>query len=473
MLPDALFLDEAIANLDAMDVELGRLDADVDPEAVHSVFRRAHSVKGGAAAFGLDAVADLMHRVESVLDVVRKAGIPPDRPTINLLCEAVCSARQMLAQDAPADAPAMQKLLDRLRERARDSDAPLGGRLRRIAIRSSETDVVSAAVTGLFSDIAGLGELLSVERRNAEEQVFTVRAVVGDQELLDLLAMHVDPCHVTIRAPSKPAAAKLAPREQVGAPVVVGASVRVDAAELRRLVQLARSLAGDAGSGEHAAIRVGAPDMAGLSEPVMGQWKGAAGALRQGLENLASAPLSTAFGRLPMLIQRLSERLNKRFSLSVHGDETRVDQVILQRLADPLMHLVRNACDHGIELPQQRLAMGKPADGRIDVSAWMESGWLRISVRDDGAGLSRENVSQAARLRGISVPCGLDDHDVWQLIFAPGLSTVASTNDVSGRGVGMDVVRRQIVAMGGEVSITSSADKGACVTMAIPLDDVY
>lgn len=472
MLPDAIFLDEAIANLDAIDAELCRVDAFDSPDSVHAMFRQAHSVKGGAAAFGLDAVADLLHLIESVLDVPRQSGNPPELGTADLLREAVDAARHMLVDGGFPPAPAvLQELAVRLRDRALVPAASQGSRLRRITVRSSESDIVSAAVVGFFNDIAGLGELVSSDAGVSDERIFVVRTAVCDQELLDLLAMHVERRHVTFDVPTSLPSAKPAMAEPSVGLDAIGGMVRVHATELRRLVLIARRLTeGDVtpdGAAGHPGGSVGAQS-AGLE---IAQWQCDARALREGLEKLASAPVSTVFSRIAPLLRRLSVRLNKQFVLSVRGDDLQMDRALLQRLADPLTHLVRNACDHGIELPAQRLSVGKPTQGHIEVSAWREPGLVRMSVRDDGAGLSREKVLQAALVRAVPVPVGLDDQGVWQLVFEQGLTTVASVSDVSGRGVGMDVVRRQVVALGGDVSITSCAGQGACVTMSIPVDE--
>lgn len=478
MQPDSLFLDEAFASLDAMDRDVGRFD--VDPEAVNAVFRRAHSVKGGAAAFGLEAVAELMHQVESVLDGIRKSGVAPDRATADLLREAVGAARELLAGGSPSQVPQMQALMQRLRRHEDDAGGFGAGRVRRIVVRSPETDVVSAAVTGLFADIAGLGELLSVENVNGDEQVFTVRTAAGDGELRDLLAMHMDLRCVTIGgatgatgvtgSPAGAPAAMASPAaESRNMPATMRESVRVDAGELRRLVQLARELAQDIGGHAEGARGRDGSGEGDKGKAGVGHWRSAAGHLHQGLESLASAPMSMVFEHVSAQIRRLSERLGKPFTLEVQGEEVRIDRLVVQRLSDPLMHLVRNACDHGIERSDQRLALGKPAQGRIAISAWIEDGWLRIAVRDDGQGLSREQVMQAARQRGVPVSADWEDDKVWPLVFAPGLTTASGVSEVSGRGVGMDAVRRQIVALGGDVVIASVAGQGACVTMAIPL----
>lgn len=461
MLPDANFLDEAIANLDAMDATLVELGAVADPSAVHALFRHAHSIKGGAAAFGLEAVAGLMHAIESVLDVSRTSGVAPDGATSELLRDAVDTARHMLADDVVWDNALAQDVAERLHQRAQAPPTHLDCALRCITIHSAETDRVSAAVIALFSDIVGLGELLSVDRSASGEQLFVVRTVARDHELLDLLAMHVERCNVSIAAvPVRPVVRNAIASDGISARGAPGATVRVDANALRRLVLLARRL-----------TRAGVVLEVSRVHAEPSRWQQDLGALCQGVEDLGYAPVASLFGRIPPLLLRLSGQLNKQFELTVTGEDVRIDRAVLQGLADPLMHLVRNACDHGIELSAQRMAAGKPPAGKIDLSAWREPDRIRISVRDDGAGLSRDKVLRAAHARAIALPADLDDHAVWQLVFVPGLSTAHSLSQVSGRGVGMDAVRRQVASIGGDVSITSSAGKGVCVTMSIPVDD--
>lgn len=462
MLPDAIFLDEAIANLDAMDATLADFGSSDHLDAVHALFRHAHSIKGGASAFGLEAVVEIMHSIESSLDVARTSGVRPDSFTVGLLRDAVDAARHLLAGDGACDRSLAHDIAAQLRRRSHRPLAPRGGNLRRITIRSAETDVVSAAVIGFFTDIAGLGELLSVDSGAGGEQVFVVRTMVRDDELVDLLAMHVERANVLIAAvPDDPVFGKAIASGRVAGEGTDGASVRIDVDALQRLVLLARKLSrahaasGASGKGEERA-----------------RWQKDLDVLCRGLEDLGRAPVSMLFGRIPQLLSRLSGQLGKQFELSVTGDDIRVDRAVLQRLADPLMHLVRNACDHGIEMAAQRMAAGKARAGQIGLSAWHEPGWVRISVRDDGAGLSREKLLNAARARAIPLPVGVDDQAVWQLVFAPGLSTAHTLSEVSGRGVGMDAVRRQVASIGGAVSITSSAGKGVCVTMSIPVDDM-
>ena len=471
MSPDALFLDEALANLDAIERALRHGDfACPDPEAVHALFRHAHSVKGGAAAFGLDVLAELMHLTESLIDPWRAPGAVPDMEGVALVHRATQAARLLLSDQGPAADSVAQDMLTRLRDCVPLPAAAtkLRSRLRRIAVRATDAQMVSAAVSALFADVAGLGELKTLSTDDAGQQILIVRTTCDDQELIDLLAMYVDRKSVTVGPTETPSALQppIVPAAMVS---LEPASVRVDAGQLRRLSQLARALMHDCQRHNQQVRAADAGTAAPQSPLADGSWQRDAERLAAGLDALCYAPASTLFDRIPPLLTQLAGQLHKRFELVVVGGDLAVERVAMPTLIDPLVHLVRNACDHGIELPARRAEVGKPPAGRIEVSAWHEPGWLRIAVRDDGAGLSRDNVLRAARDRAIPVSDCLDDQAIWQLVFAPGLTTVSAVSEVSGRGVGMDVVRRKIAAMGGTATVESTAGVGTCVTMSIPI----
>ncbi|MBI3525192.1 MAG: chemotaxis protein CheA [Betaproteobacteria bacterium] len=191
--------------------------------------------------------------------------------------------------------------------------------------------------------------------------------------------------------------------------------------------------------------------------------------LQETVMSIRMMPISFVFSRFPRVVRDLASKLNKKVELVTLGEGTELDKGLIEKIADPLTHLVRNSLDHGIELPAQRIAAGKPAHGTITLQAAHQGGNVVISVIDDGAGLNRERILAKAREKGIPVTDTMPDGEVWQLIFAPGFSTADVVTDVSGRGVGMDVVRRNILAMGGQVDIDSSAGWGSRITIRLPL----
>jgi two-component system chemotaxis sensor kinase CheA len=180
-------------------------------------------------------------------------------------------------------------------------------------------------------------------------------------------------------------------------------------------------------------------------------------------------PMSTVFSRFPRMLRDLATKLGKKVEFVTKGEATELDKGLVEKITDPLTHLVRNSCDHGIELPAERLAKGKPEHGTITLAASHQGGSILIEVRDDGKGLSREKLLTKARESGIDAPDSMTDADVWSLIFAPGFSTAEIVTDVSGRGVGMDVVKKNITAMGGTVEIDSAEGYGMSVKVRLPL----
>jgi two-component system, chemotaxis family, sensor kinase CheA len=191
--------------------------------------------------------------------------------------------------------------------------------------------------------------------------------------------------------------------------------------------------------------------------------------LQEAVMSIRMIPMSVVFNRFPRMLRDLAAKLGKRVEMVTQGEATELDKGLVEKITDPLTHLVRNSCDHGIELPADRLARAKPETGTITLIASHQGGSIVIEVRDDGRGLSREKLLKKARERGLHAPDTLTDAEVWNLIFEPGFSTAEQVTDVSGRGVGMDVVKRNITALGGTVEIDSAEGYGMSVKVRLPL----
>ncbi|MEO8298342.1 MAG: chemotaxis protein CheW [Burkholderiales bacterium] len=191
--------------------------------------------------------------------------------------------------------------------------------------------------------------------------------------------------------------------------------------------------------------------------------------LQESVMSIRMIPMSTVFSRFPRMLRDLAGKLGKKVELVTQGEATELDKGLIEKITDPLTHLVRNSCDHGIELPAERLARGKPETGTLTLAASHQGGSIVIEVRDDGRGLSRDKLLKKARERGIDAPDSMTDQDVWSLIFAPGFSTADQVTDVSGRGVGMDVVKKNITSLGGTVEIDSAEGYGMSVKVRLPL----
>ena len=191
--------------------------------------------------------------------------------------------------------------------------------------------------------------------------------------------------------------------------------------------------------------------------------------LQEAVMSIRMIPMSTVFSRFPRMLRDLANKLGKKVELVTLGEATELDKGLVEKITDPLTHLVRNSCDHGIEMPSDRIAAGKPEVGTITLAASHQGGSIVIEVRDDGKGLSREKLLRKAREKGIDAPDTLTDQEVWNLIFAPGFSTAEEVTDVSGRGVGMDVVKKNITSLGGTVEIDSAEGYGMRVAVRLPL----
>jgi two-component system chemotaxis sensor kinase CheA len=191
--------------------------------------------------------------------------------------------------------------------------------------------------------------------------------------------------------------------------------------------------------------------------------------LQEAVMSIRMIPMSTVFSRFPRMLRDLANKLGKKVELVTQGEATELDKGLVEKITDPLTHLVRNSCDHGVEMPADRIAKGKPEVGTITLAASHQGGSIVIEVRDDGRGLSREKLLRKAREKGIDAPDSMTDAEVWNLIFAPGFSTADQVTDVSGRGVGMDVVKKNIASLGGTVEIDSAEGYGMRVAVRLPL----
>lgn len=511
------FFDEAGENLARLEQLLLALDpAAAGDEPLHAIFRCAHSVKGGAAAFGFDDVADLTHRMESLLDRLRRHELAPSAAMVELLLQAGDALRALLARhrDARGDLPETSDLRARLHALTAPAAAAAPppptsptpapaqppapgaaepGRRQVLMTLGPLPDAhAAAAVAALFAEIPELGHIEALDHADAGDGLrrFRVSTPCSDAELADLCAFHVDPALLRLQplpaasaphtaAPAgtqraseeKPDAARHMPGTKADAPPLPGEKVdtlRVPVDRVDALVNLVGELfitqamlLQDSASLERSAQLRLADTLAALQRQAR-QLQDAAMAMRM-------MPVSVVFGRFPRLLHDLAAKTGKQLALVTQGEATELDKGLIEKITDPLTHLVRNSCDHGIETPAERLACGKPAAGTVTLAASQEGGAVLIEVRDDGRGLSRARLLAKARERGLHAPDSLGDAEVWALIFAPGFSTAETVTEVSGRGVGMDVVQRNVAALGGEIEIDSAAGRGLSVRVRLPL----
>ena len=345
-------------------------------------------------------------------------------------------------------------------------------------------DVVDGVADGVVGGVAD-GQVEALTEELVEEQAEDVADGMADDAAVELGGMQPAPAEAAIDAGSSPrlssagAAGSSAAtpasgerRSQSGrratdAPTEQG-SIRVGVDKVDTIINLVGELIITQSMLEQTASATTPPDQAALVSGIS-QLQRNARDLQEAVMSVRMMPMDYVFSRFPRLIRDLASRLGKQVELVSQGHDTELDKSLIERIIDPLTHLVRNSLDHGIESPSEREASGKSVHGTLTLSARHQGGNIVIEVMDDGAGLDRARILAKARSNGLAVSDGMSDDEVWQLIFAPGFSTAEQVSDVSGRGVGMDVVKRNIQALGGHVELASVTGQGTTTRIVLPL----
>ncbi len=522
----ATFFEESRENLAAM--EAGLLDMESGgggADTIHVVFRAAHSIKGGSATFGFTAIADLTHLLETLLDEARSGKRTLDGVAISALLGSVDALRMLLAAAEHGDAIDQAMLararaeLERLLSGASAAEAapaaaapapttsadPQGWSISFEPERSlflSGNDPLR-----MLRELGQLGELKVACRDDAlppfneldpfEAWLAWDLQLIGNVKrsaIEDTFAWVEDQCTLSIEpladgapaaAPAASAAAALpVPEAQVtsaapaaAAPAAATGGGRHDAGETTIRVAVDKvdaliNLVGELVITQAMLAQRSAELDPGLHEQLLaglGQLDRNTRDLQEAVMSVRMLPVDFAFSRFPRMVRDIASRLGKKVNLKTSGEGTELDKGVIEKIVDPLVHLVRNAIDHGLETTEQRIAAGKPEAGTVTLSAAHQGGHIIIEVGDDGRGLNRERILAKAAERGIPLPENPTDAQVWDLVFAPGFSTAEALTDLSGRGVGMDVVRKNINALGGQVEIRSRQGEGTTVSIRLPL----
>ncbi|MBX3643249.1 MAG: chemotaxis protein CheW [Rubrivivax sp.] len=469
------FFEEAGENLARMEQLLLALDpASADTEELNAIFRCAHSVKGGAAAFGFACVAGLTHQMESLLDRLRRGELAPSAPMIDTLLQAGDTLKLQLARHAGAgdDAPDTAELVARMQALGTAPAAP-GPRQLLLTLGPLQDPTAVAGLVDLFTEIVDLGRIEALDDAADAEGLrrFKVSTACSDAELLDLCSFQVDRALLRLAplpAPEAPAPAPPRPAPRAVAGHAEPATLRVSVDKVDQLINLVGELVITQSMLLQSCASLDAAAQLHLSGG-LSELQRHTHDLQEAAMSIRMIPMSTVFSRFPRMLRDLADKTGKKLELVLEGEAIELDKGMTEKIADPLLHLVRNSCDHGIELPAERLALGKPEAGTVTLAASHQGGTALIEVRDDGRGLSRARLLAKARERGLLAPDSLSDAEVWSLIFAPGFSTAETVTDVSGRGVGMDVVQKNIAALGGTVEIASREGQGMSVRVHLPL----
>jgi two-component system chemotaxis sensor kinase CheA len=502
----AVFFEEADEHLANMEMLLLEIDvAAPDDEAVNAIFRAAHSIKGGAGMFGFADVTALTHEAETLFDRVRKGELPLTREIVDAMLDTGDALKAQLEVHRGEGGPEPEV-------------AALAGRLCALAATAATGAGAAAAGAdegygffetlpadpedyGFFDSAPGAPDLPAAGAattagpgRARADNLEAMFAALPPAEaspaygLFDAAPGNADAAYgffsnqdVSADNPAAApalasgyAAAATAPR--AGTPAKIAKpdkaheahSIRVPVEKVDQLINLVGELvitqamlAQNAVELERTRHQTLLARMADLERNTRD--------LQDSVMSIRMTPIAMVFNRFPRMLRDLATKLGKQVELKMVGEGTELDKGLIEKITDPMTHLVRNSLDHGIEAPQARAAAGKPEAGTITLSAHHRGGNIVIEVADDGAGLNRQRILDKARERGLAVPADPADADVWNLIFEPGFSTAEVVTDVSGRGVGMDVVRRNIAALGGSVEIDSATGLGTRITVRLPL----
>ena len=521
------FFEEAEELLADMERHLLELDVEApDGEQLNAIFRAAHSIKGGAGTFGFDVLQKTTHLFENLLDHTRKGELTLRRDIVDTFLETKDMLNDQLDAYRNGDEPdqaAFERICQTLQKLALEEiGSGLGGEDAKgpAQVPVSDRPAVAPAPTDGVEDVSGclvvallglseenrellveeLGQLGEVKARGGDEARYEVllATTASPDDIEAVMCFIIEPDEVEVtRAESgtdphstagAPAASvpeaesgeasgsvaaanpkpKAEPRPKAKAKGAESASIRVSVEKVDQIINLVGELIITQSMLDQTVSQLDGVGNGALLNG-MSLLQRNARDLQEAVMSIRMIPMDFVFSRFPRVVRETSANLGKEIELITEGESTELDKSLTERIIDPLTHLVRNSLDHGIEAPEVREAAGKPRTGRLTMSARHQGGNIIIEVIDDGAGLNRDRLLGKARESGLSVSDAMSDDEVWQLIFAPGFSTAKEVTDVSGRGVGMDVVKRNIQGMGGHVQIMSRAGEGTTIRIVLPL----
>ena len=541
------FYDESFEGLEVM--ETGLLDLDVgaaDEELINSIFRAAHSIKGGSATFGLAGVAEFTHLMETLLDQLRDGSRDVTQGLVDTLLKAVDVLRDMLTcnqSGEPEDGVhidgikiALQQALGAIEsqntavphkvDQPASTPAASGGWLIHFAPHHQLFATGNDPVR-IFYELADLGELHAtavlddlpdLDHLDPEESylhwVLELRGAISLEVVKEVFAWVEDDCAIEIEsipvseqegvstvtnAPNSGPAVENHPPSSEAIPAIEVHALKGEVVDRRERSGERRSDERRKGaSADTSSIRVGIEKVDAVinlvGELVITQSMlstlgekfeiSQLQQLRDGLTQLEHntrelqadvmrmrmLPISFVFNRFPRMARDLSQKLGKEINLVMSGEGTELDKTLIEKISDPLVHLVRNSIDHGIESIDVRLAAGKSATGTVNLNAFHKGGNIVIEVKDDGKGLDANKILTKAIEKGlVAADAQLTEEQIFNLLFMPGFSTAEQVSDLSGRGVGMDVVRRNIMSLGGSVEIRPVVGDGSTMTVRLPL----
>jgi two-component system chemotaxis sensor kinase CheA len=503
-----MFLAEGREHLQELNLAVVRIEETPDDRAtVDEIFRIAHSLKGMSATMGFAGMAALTHEMENVFELLRqrKGGLLRAEIDVCLECLDALEAAVDAIDETGAEEIAPDPLIERLKALVREDEDAADGEVassaeppadlgemaqgRRVvqiaATLRDDVDMPSVRAYMVLAAAAKLGETLACVPAPADVDTFDGREIVAwlvsentDGELHRAVAgiPDVEAAEVTEAVPDAAVdggeevaetttAAAATPAARTDRPHHGSSTVRVDAERLDQLMHAMGELVLNRTQVEVLAAHAEVP---GLQQAIQGLTR-TSHALQAMVMQVRMIPVEAVLLRFPRLVRDLSVKLSKQVELELIGKDTELDRSVVDSLGDPLVHLIRNALDHGLETPAEREAAGKSPTGKVTITARHAGGNVLISVADDGRGIDPERVARKARERGLIGDEPIDMARAAELLFHPGFSTAETTSDISGRGVGMDAVRVAIRELGGEVTLLSELGRGTTAEIRLPL----
>ncbi|WP_404342059.1 chemotaxis protein CheA [Pseudoalteromonas mariniglutinosa] len=524
-----VFFEESFEGLDAMEAELLNLvPGEEDLDTINTIFRAAHSIKGGSGTFGFSAVADFTHVLETLLDQIREGSRTLTDEHVNLLLKSVDCLRGLLsalqAEQQPdlSDATALRlKFEDILNISSRNTAQPVAA----THIDSELTNTYQIDFkpyshlfkTGneplyMISELAELGELETQAFADAVPDItsltaddcflswrFFLNTSKEQTSIKEIFEWVEDDADITItlcggifnepdtqqleQTTSKVSTSNATPNNSVQLASddkkanVKTVPASTESTSIRVAIDKVDSLINMVGElviTQAMLTQLGEQDvtettMTSLQEG-LAQLAHNTRDLQENVMRIRMLPISFVFSRFPRLVRDISQKLDKQVELKLLGEHTELDKTVMEKISDPMVHLVRNSLDHGLETAEKRIAAGKDPIGKVTLNAFHQGGNIVIEIMDDGQGLNTAKIKEKAIANKlVSNTEELSDDDIHRLIFLPGFSTADAVSDLSGRGVGMDVVRRNIEALSGSVEVSSAAGIGSTFTIRLPL----
>ncbi len=504
------FIQEAEEILENLDQELIELENDpTNKDLLNQIFRGMHTLKGGAGFLGLESVISLAHVIESIFDKLRNDEMSLDSNKMDLILEGIDilknSIETLKSDNEIPDTSDIQDILDKLH-------ALLEGKEEQVAAPVQEEqdepqpqqedqqieilfkEGVDESLQRLIREYPdkNLAEildeliLLPPEERDMDLIMKLDKLIEENKDVEDLIAEkrikepEPEPATQPEPAPAPTPQEKPKPTQPAKAKKPAkkeeSETIRIDIERVSTLMNLVGELVLDRNRIVKltSRFRASSEDLDAveeLNEAIAGMSRSVSD-LQEVVMKLRMQPVKRIFSKFPRIVRDLAKKVGKKIDLQLEGEDTEIDRSILNQLEDPLIHLVRNSIDHGIEPPEERIAKGKPETGTITLSALQEGDRIIVSIEDDGRGIDAEKVKQKAIEKGLITPeqaAQMSDKEAYELIFMPGFSTVDKVSDLSGRGVGMDVVANVIHSLRGAIEIESEPGEGTKITMKLPL----